>query len=113
MVAHRTRGELGQGSGWGLVPRFEVAPEDPVWGGGFPQPPGGCDPWGEHGVGPPEVPWAIPFWAGGCFTHFVIVPTFEDCTPDLGRRPLAVCRWETAVVVRRVDVGGREGSVTV
>ena len=32
MVACPPRGDLGQGAGWGLVPRLEDAPEDPVDG---------------------------------------------------------------------------------
>ena len=94
VVARPTRVDLGQGPGRGLVSRLEDAPEDPVLGGGFSQRPRGCGPWGEHGVGPPEDPWAMWLWAGECRGgDYTIVPGYEDCTPDLGRGPVAICRW--------------------
>ena len=59
--------------------------------------PGGAAPWGEHGVGPFDEP----LWAGGCCcsSHYVVVPALKDCTPDLRRGVVAVCRWGREVVV--------------
>ena len=94
VVAGLTRGDLGQGVCRGLVPRLEETPEDPVWGGGFPHRPGGCVPWGEHGVGPPQDPWAIWLWAaGGRGGHYVMVPRSRTVHQTSGgARPLSVAR---------------------
>ena len=114
MVAHTTRGDLGQGGSCSLIPRLEDAPEDPLWGGGLSHQPGGCGSPGEHGVRPPEDPWAFWCWAGDCRGgHYVIVPAFEDCAPDLWRGPVAVCRWGGEVVVGGVESGCAEGRVAV
>ena len=96
------------------MPRLKEDPEDPLWGGGFPHHPGGCGPWGEHGIGRPEDPWPIWLWAGGCRGgHYVIVLAFQNCTPDLWQGPVAVCRWRRRVLVGDVEAGGTEGGVAV
>ena len=82
-------------------------------GSGVPGVPGYClwwgSPWGEHGVGPSDEP----LWAGGCCCsgHYVVVPALEDCTPDLRRGVVAVCRWGREVVVEGTEAGGAEGGV--
>ena len=97
MVACLTTGDFSQDAGWGGVGRalvlwVEEAPEDFVWGGGFPDCPRGCASRGEHGVCPCEDRWAIGLWAGGCRgLHYIIVPALLDCTPELWQRLLAVC----------------------
>ena len=62
---------------------------------------------GEHGVGPLDDP----LWAGGrcCGGHYVVVPALEDCTPDLLRWVLAVCRWGEEVMVGVGEAGRVEG----
>ena len=115
MVARPTPGYFSQGAGRGLVPRWEDAAEDPVWSAGFPYCRGGCGPWGEHGVGAPEDPWGI--WMC-CGLHYVIVLAFEDCTPDLRRGPVAVCRWAGGVIGGGAknggaELGGAEGGVAL
>ena len=82
-VARTPRGDLGEGAGWGLVPRPGDAPEDLVRGGGVPYCPWRGGPWGEHGV----CPLDDSLWAGGCCCgdHYVVVPTLEDYAPDLRR----------------------------
>ena len=105
-----TRGDLGQGAGRSLVPQLEDAPEDPVWGGALPYRAGGCGPWGEHGVRPPEDP----LWAGGCHGgHYVELPALQDCTPDHRRRLVAVCRWGPGVVLGGAEASGAEGDAAV
>ena len=109
VVARSTRGDLGQGAGRGLVPRLEDAPEDLVRGGGVPYCPGGRGPCGEHGVGSLDDP----LWAGGrcCGGKYIVVPPLEDCTPDLRRGVIAVCRYGGEVVVGGAEGGGAEGGV--
>ena len=43
--------------------------------------------------------------------HYVVVPALEDCTPDLPRGVVAVCRWGREVVVWGAEAGGAEGGV--
>ena len=73
--------------------------------------PGGCGPCDERGVSPLDDP----LWAGGrCFgRHYIVVPVFEDCKPDLRRGVVAVCRVGAGggVVVGGAEAGGAEGSV--
>ena len=52
VVARFPRGDWSQGAGWGLVPRLEDAPEDPVRGGGVPY----CPWWGVPGASMVSVP---------------------------------------------------------
>ena len=102
-VACPPRGDSGQGAGRGLVPRLEDAPDDPVWGAGLLYCPGGCGPWFKHGI----CPLDDPLKAGGCRGgHDVVLPALEDCTPDLRRRLVAVCRWWGGEGRRR-GCGGR------
>ena len=77
--------------------------------GGVPYCPWLCGPRGEHGVSPFDEP----LWAGGCCCsgHYVVVPALEDCTPDLRRGLVAVCRWGREVVVWGAEDGGAEGHV--
>ena len=109
LVARPARGDLGQGTGRGFVPRLEDAPEDFVRGSGVAYCPWWGGPWGEHGVGPFEES----LWAGGryCGGHYVVVPALEDCTPDLRRGVVAVCRWGWGVVVGGAEASGAEGGV--
>ena len=60
-------------------------------GGGVPYCPWWGGPWGEHGVCLCDEPLR----AGGrsCSGYHVIVPALEDCTPDLRRGVVTVCRW--------------------
>ena len=108
-VACLPRGDLGQGAGWGLGPWLEDAPEDPVRGGGVPYCPCSGGPWGKHGV----CPFDEPLRAGGrsCSGHYVLLPALEDCTPDLRRGVVPVCRWAREVVVWGAEAGGAEGGV--
>ena len=78
-------------------------------GGGVPYCPWPGGPWGEHGVCPLDEPLR----AGGrsCSGHYVVVPTLEDCTPDLRRGVVTVCRWGREVVVGGAETGGVEGGV--
>ena len=71
----------------------------PWWGG----------PWGEHGV----CPFDEPLWAGGrsCSGYHVVVPQLEDCTPDLRRGVVTVCRWGREVVVSGAEAIGAERGV--
>ena len=72
----------------------------PWWGG----------PWGKHGV----CPFDKPLWDGECCctSHYVVVPALEDCTPDLQRGVVAVCRWgRGGFLVGGTEVGGAEGGV--
>ena len=59
-------------------------------GGGVPYCPWWGGPWSEHGVSP----FDHPLWAGGrcCGGHYLVVPPLEDCTPELRRGVVAVCR---------------------
>ena len=100
---------MGQGAGWGFVPRLEYAPEDRVRGGGIPYCPWWGGPWGEHSV----CPFDEPLRAGGrsCSGHYVVVPALEDCTPDLRRGLVTVCRWGKEVVVWGAEAGAAEGGV--
>ena len=78
-------------------------------GAGVPYCPWWCGPWGEHGVGPFDEPlWA---WGCCCGGHYVVVPALEDCTSDLRRGVVAVCRWGREVVVWGAEPGGAEGGV--
>ena len=97
VVARFPSGDLDQGAGWGLVPRLEYAPEDLLRSGGVPYCPWWGGPWGEHGVCPLDEPLR----AGGrsCSGHYVVVPALGDCTPDLWRGGVTVCRWGREVVV--------------
>ena len=90
VVARPPRGDLGQGAGRGFFARLEDAPENFVWGGGFPYCPWWGGPWSEHGV----RLFDKPLWAWGCCCggHYIVVPAFEDCTPDLRQGVVAVCR---------------------
>ena len=88
------------------VTSITMGPEDPVWAGGVTDRPAGCCPRGKHGVLPPEDPWAI---RACCGLHYKVVPTFEDCTPDLRREPVSVCRWGRDVIVGGVETGGAGG----
>ena len=74
-------------------------PYCPWWGG----------PWAEHGV----RPFDKPLRAGGCGCshHYVVVPAPEDCTPDLRRGAITVCRWGREVVVWSAEAGSAEGGV--
>ena len=60
-------------------------------GGGVPHCPWWGGPWGKHGI----CPFDEPLWAGGrsCSSHYVVVPALKDCTPDLRRGVVTVCRW--------------------
>ena len=71
----------------------------PWWGG----------PWGEHGV----CLFDEPLRAGGrnCNGHHVVVPALKDCTPDLRRGLVIVCRWGREVVVWGAEAGRAEGGV--
>ena len=82
---------------------------DPVWGGGVPYCPWWGAPWGEHGVCPLEEPLR----AGGrsYSGYHVVVAAIEDCTPDLRRGVVSVCRWGREVVVWGAEAGGVEGGV--
>ena len=82
---------------------------DPVRDGGVPYCPWWRGPRGEHGV----CPYDEPLWAGGrsCSGHIVVVPALEDCTPDLRRGVVAVCRWGRKVVVWGAEAGSAEGGV--
>ena len=66
-------------------------------GGGVPYCPWPSGPWGEHGV----CPFDEPLRAGGRNSsgHYVVVPALEDCTPNLRRGVVTVCRWGREVVV--------------
>ena len=77
--------------GWGFVSRLEDAPENFVRSDGVPYCPWWGGAWGKHGVGSFDEP----LWAGGCCCgrHYVVVPALEDCTPDLRRGVIDVCRW--------------------
>ena len=77
--------------------------------GGVPYCPWWRDPWGQHGVGPFDEP--LGDGGGCCGGHYVVVPALEDCTPDLRRGAVAVCRWGGKVVVGRAEAGGAEGGV--
>ena len=109
MVARLPRGDLGQGAGWGLVPRLEDAPEDPVRAGWVPYCPWWGGPWGEHGVCAFDKP--LRARGRGCSGYHVVVPTLEACTPDLQRGVVTVCRWGRDVVVWGAEAGGVEGGV--
>ena len=76
---------------------------------GSPTAPGAPPPWDEHSVGPFDEP----LWAEECCCsgHYVVVPALEDCTPDLRRRVVAVCRWGREVVIWGAEAGGAEGGV--
>ena len=78
-------------------------------GGGFP-----CFPWwggprGDHGVCPFDEP--LRARGRGCSGHYVVVPPLGDCTPDLRRAVVTVCRWGREVVVWGAEAGGAEGGV--
>ena len=109
VVARFPWGDLGQGAGWGFVPRLEDAPEDPVRGGGVPYCPWWGGPWGEHGVCPFDEP--LPAGGRSCSGYHVVVPALKDCTPDLRRGVVTVCWWGREVVVWGVEAGGAEGGV--
>ena len=59
--------------------------------GGVPYCPWWGSPWGKHGV----CPFDEPLRAGGRSRsgYHVVVPGLEDCTPDLRRGLVTVCRW--------------------
>ena len=78
-------------------------------GGGVPYCPWWGGPWGEHGV----CPFDEPLRAGGrsCSGYHVVVPALEDCTPDVRRGLVTVCRWVREVVVWGAEAGGAEGEV--
>ena len=78
-------------------------------GGGVPYCPWWGGPWGEHGVGPFDEP----LWDGVCCRsgHYLVVPALDDCTPDLRRGVVAVCRWGGEVVVEGAEAGSAEGGV--
>ena len=78
-------------------------------GGGVPYCPWWGGSWGEHGV----CPFDKPLWAGGRSRsgYHVVVPALEDCTPDLWRGVVTVCRWGGEVVVWGAEAGGAEGGV--
>ena len=81
-----------------------------MWGGGLPYCPRGRGPWGEDGISPPDDP----FWASGRRSgHYVVVPALEDCTPDLQRGLVAVCRWWGKVIVGGAEAGGAEHGVAI
>ena len=82
---------------------------DPVRRGGVPYCPWWGGAWGEHGV----CPFDEPLWAGGrsCSGYHVAVPALEDCTPDLQRGVVTVCRWGREVVVWGAEAGSVEGGV--
>ena len=79
-------------------------------GGGVPYCPWWGSPWGQHGVCPFEEPMS----AGGrcCSGYHVVVPALEDCTPDLRRGVVTVCRWGREVVVWGAEAGGMGGGVS-
>ena len=78
-------------------------------GGGVPYCPCWGGPWGEHGV----CLFDEPIRAGGrsCSGGYVVVPALEDCTPDLRRVVVTVCRWGREVVVWGAEASGAEGGV--
>ena len=78
-------------------------------GGGVSYCPCRGGPWGEHGV----CPFDEPLQAGGrsCSGRYVVVPALEDCTPDLRRGVVTVCRWGREVVVWDAEAGGAEDGV--
>ena len=78
-------------------------------GGGVPYCPWWGGPWGEHGVSPFDEP----LWAGGCCCsgNYAVVPAIQDCTRDLRRGVVAVCRWGREVVFWGAQAGGAEGGV--
>ena len=78
-------------------------------GGGVPYCPWWGGPWKEHGVGPFDER----LWARGCCCsgHYVVLPALEDCTRDLCRGVVAVCRRGREVVVWGAEAGGTEGVV--
>ena len=98
---------MGQGAGRGFSPWLEDASKDIVWGRGVFYCPWWGGSWGELGVGPFDEL----FRAGGCCCggHYVVVPALEDCTPDLRRGVVAVCRGGGGVVVGVAEAGGAEG----
>ena len=71
-----------------------------LWRGGL---------WGEHDVCPLDEPLR----AGGRSRrgYHVVVAALEDCTPDLRRGLVTVCRWGGEVVVWGAEAGGAEGGV--
>ena len=46
-----------------------------------------------------------------CSGYHVVVPALEDCTPDLRRGVVTVCRWGREVVIWDAEAGGAEGGV--
>ena len=80
-------------------------------GDGVPYCPWWGSPWGEHSVSP----FHEPLWAGRCCCsgHYVVVPWPQDCTRDLLRGVVAVCRWGREVIVWGAEAGGAEGGVAV
>ena len=66
-------------------------------------------PWGEHGVCPFDEPLRA---RGRSFSgHHVVPPVIEDCTPDLRRGLVTVCRLGREVIVWGAEAGGAEGGV--
>ena len=78
-------------------------------GGGVPYCPWWGGPWNEYVVCPLDEPLR----AGGRSHsgYNVVVPALEDCSPDLRRGVVTVCRWGGGVVVWGAEAGGAEGSV--
>ena len=78
-------------------------------GGGVPYCSWWGGPWGEHGV----CPFDEPLRAAGrsCSGYQVVVPALQDCTQDLRRGVVTVCRWGREVVVWGAEAGGAEGGV--
>ena len=87
-----------------LSPGWRTPLRTSCWVVGSPTAPGGAAP----GVSMVLVPLTSNCGPGKfcCGDPYVVVPALEDCTPDLRRGVVAVCRWEGEIVVGCSEAGG-------